>query len=29
MTCCGEGLANIKTKWLGYDSSHITEQILI
>jgi len=30
MTCSGEGLANVKIKWLqGFASSRITEQILI
>jgi len=29
MKCSGEGLANVKIKWQGFASSHITEQILI
>jgi len=28
MTCLGEGLANVKLKWLCFPSSHITEQYL-
>jgi len=29
MTCSGEGLANVKLKWLCFPSSRITEQNLI
>jgi len=29
MTCLGEGLANVKLKWLCFSSSRITEQNLI